>query len=242
MTMALFRRQACGFLRYFARRLWPVHRCTRKEVPAASNANGSVSAHWRQLFLRRRAMLLQELYEAALLSRSAIREHADIREHLPTLYELALTCEHVTEMGTRKGWSTRAFLYAQPRVLVCYDLIRLPEVDMMAAAARAAGRPQFVFRQADVRQVEIEETDLLFIDTWHVYEQLKQELALHAGKVRRYLVFHDTVNYRERGDRPGHVGLWPAIEEFLWDNPYWAESPRPTANENLTILSRLGCY
>jgi hypothetical protein len=185
---------------------------------------------------------LQELYEAALRSHSEIREHADIREHLPTLYELARTCEHVTEMGTRKGWSTRAFLYAQPKVLCCYDLFRLPEVDMLEAAARAAGRPRFVYRQADVRLIEIEETDLLFIDTAHYYEQLRQELTRHAGRVRRHLVFHDTFIYGERGDLPGHRGLWPAIEEFLEENPLWSESPRPTANPNLTILSRLGHY
>jgi hypothetical protein len=191
---------------------------------------------------RRIVPSLRQLYEAALMSRREIREHADIREHLPTLFELARACEHVTEMGTRRGWSTRALLYAQPQVVVSYDLFRLPEVDVLEATARAAGRPRFVFRQADVRQVAIEETDLLFIDTAHYYEQLRQELDRHAGKVRRYLVFHDTRTYGEHGDVPGRRGLWPAIEEFLGDHGYWSQSPRPTANENLTILSRLGYY
>jgi hypothetical protein len=185
---------------------------------------------------------LRELYEMALNGRAYTCQNYDIREHLPVLYELARGCDHVTEMGTDRGWSTRAFLCAQPRVLVCYDLVRLPEVDLMEAAARNAGRPRFVFRQADVRQVEIEETDLLFIDTRHDYEQLKQELALHAGRARKYLVFHDTLVFGETGETPGEVGLLPAIEEFPWDNPYWAQSARPTANDNLRILSRFGLY
>jgi hypothetical protein len=179
---------------------------------------------------------LQDLYYQALVT------HSYIREHLEILYELARGCDHVTEMGTCQGWSTRAFLYAQPRVLVCYDLVRQPEVDMLEAAARAAGRPQFVFHQEDVRQVEIEETDLLFIDTRHDYEQMERELALHGNKARRYLVFHDTFSSREIGETPGHRGIWPAIEEFMDDNPQWLQSLRPTANEDLTILAREGLY
>jgi hypothetical protein len=180
--------------------------------------------------------VLQELYRQALAAPS------DIREHLDTLYQLARGCDHVTEMGTRQGISTRAFLYAQPEVLVCYDLVRYPDIDLLEAAARAAGRPRFLFVQADVRRIEIDETDLLFIDTWHVYEQMKQELALHAGKVRTYLVFHDTMRFGETGEAPGHRGIGPAIEEFLWDNPQWAESARRAYNDDLTILSRYGEY
>jgi hypothetical protein len=179
---------------------------------------------------------LQGLYYQALSAPS------DIREHLDTLYQLARGCNHVTEMGTRRGVSTRAFLYAQPEVLVCYDQVRLPEVQMLEAAAGAAGRPRFLFVQADVRQVEIEPTDLLFIDTWHVYAQMQQELAFHGNKARKYLVFHDTMRFGEQGETPGHRGIWPAIEEFLWDNHHWSVSPRLTRNDDLTILSRHGRY
>jgi hypothetical protein len=180
--------------------------------------------------------VLQELHRQALAAPS------DIREHFDTLYQLARGCDHVTEMGTRQGISARAFLCAQPEVLVCYDRARHPEVDLLEAAARAAGRPRFQFVQADVRRVEIDETDLLFIDTWHVYEQLKQELALHAGRVRKYLVFHDTIRFGEIGEAPGHRGIGPAIEEFLWENTAWGRSARQTHNEDLTILSRYGEY
>lgn len=175
------------------------------------------------------------------LYREALAIPSDIREHLDTLYQLARGCDHVTELGTRWGISARAFLHAQPQVLVCYDRVRHREVDLLEAAARAAGRTQFLFLQADVRRVEIDATDLLFIDTWHVYEQMREELALHARKARRYLVLHDTRRFGELGEAPGHRGLGPAIEEFLQDNPQWAPSARPTANDDLTILSR-GAY
>jgi glycosyltransferase involved in cell wall biosynthesis len=176
---------------------------------------------------------LKELY------RDAQNKPSDIREHLETLRRLAAGCDHVTEFGTRWGTSTIAFLNGQPKVLVCYDRECLPVIDILQRAARDAGRTHFVFCQSDVLDVQIEETDLLFIDTWHVYEQLKQELVLHANKVRKYLVFHDTTTYGESGETPGYRGLWPAIEEFLQENPHWTLAARLTHNNGLTILERV---
>jgi hypothetical protein len=97
-----------------------------------------------------------------------------------------------------------------------------------------------MFCQADVLQVEVEETDLLFIDTWHVYEQLKQELALHAARVRKYLVFHDTSTYGQVGEAAGSRGIWPAIQEFLQNNPQWSLHSHAANNNGLTILVRRG--
>lgn len=151
-------------------------------------------------------LTLTELYQIAC------RNPSDINQHLPALCALAQECRHVTELGTRRGVSTTALLYAQPDKLVCYDKVKYPEVEVLR---RVAGRTELVLHQADVLQVEIEETDLLFIDTWHVYQQLKEELRLHAGKVRRYIVVHDTSTYHDEGETPGHRGLWPAVEEFL---------------------------
>ena len=42
---------------------------------------------------------------------------------------------------------------------------------------------------------------MLFIDTLHVYGQVKREIALHHHNVRKYLVFHDTVCMGEEGEK-----------------------------------------
>src|SRR5690242_14558591 len=102
-----------------------------------------------------------------------------------TLYLLGRECRHVTEMGTRTGISTVAWLLAQPERLVLYDNVKLPPVERLQALSV---RTATVFHQGDVLQVEIEPTDLLFVDTWHVYDQLKEELRLHAGKAGRHIV------------------------------------------------------
>jgi glycosyltransferase involved in cell wall biosynthesis/Tfp pilus assembly protein PilF len=172
---------------------------------------------------------LSELYRLVCTTPS------DINEHLPTLCSLAMECRHVTEMGTRMGVSTTAFLFAQPDKLVCYDHRKYPQVDQLQALA---GRTEFVFNLADVLKVAIEETDLLFIDTLHDYEQLQQELFLHGSKVRKYLVLHDTTTFGQRGETLGHRGLWPAVEEFLALGSFRLKQ-RYENNHGLTILERV---
>lgn len=171
---------------------------------------------------------LAQLYEADC------RTHSDICEHLPTLYALASECGHVTEMGTHVGHSTTAFLFARPGRLVCYDLARTPAVDVLA---RASEGTYFLFWESDVLTVAIEPTDLLFIDTLHNYGQLKEELRLHAGRVRRYIVLHDTTTFGDQGETPGQCGLWPAVEELL-SGGEWRLRARYENNNGLTVLER----
>lgn len=166
---------------------------------------------------------------------------SDIHEHLPVLYELAKECNHITEMGVRTGVSTRAFLRVNAR-LISYDIEADQNVVSLVDAARKVGKDA-TFIEADVLKIDIEETDLLFIDTWHTYEQLKQELALHGNKSRKYLAFHDTNTFglkNEGGEAYGtSQGLLPAIIEFLMVNPHWRFKKFLTNNNGLTVLERL---
>jgi hypothetical protein len=42
-------------------------------------------------------------------------------------------------------------------------------------------------------QLELQEKfDLTFIDTWHIYGQLKRELAKFAPITNKYIIMHDT--------------------------------------------------
>jgi cephalosporin hydroxylase len=167
--------------------------------------------------------------------RRACENPSDINEHCPTLYLLASQCDHVTEMGCRLGVSTTALLRAQPATLACYDLLRLPEFDNLF---RVAGQTNLLFHEADTLEVSIEPTELLFIDTFHVYDQLRRELELHAGQVRRLIVLHDTTTFGEVGEREGSRGLWPAVVEFLAGNPEWRIAAKYENNNGLTVLER----
>lgn len=177
------------------------------------------------------AETLARRYERACITPS------DINEHLVTLKWLASQCEHVTEMGTRgANGSTVAFLAAQMPYLECYDINPCPGLD---ALRPLAGKTRIGFTQANVLDVDIEPTDLLFIDTWHVYGQLKAELARHSGQARRFIVLHDTETFGVRGEDPTQKGLWPAVEEFLAATPDFKIKSRYVNNNGLTVLERV---
>lgn len=168
----------------------------------------------------------------------AMQTPSDINEHVDRLRDLGMECPHITEFGSRSGVSTTAWVAARPKTLICYDLVRFGSIDHIEQAARAA-HVEFIFHVQDVRHVSIEPTDLLFIDTLHVYDQLKIELALHADKAKKYIVLHDTETFGQRGEAPNSVGLWPAVEEFLAMRPEWKIHERRANNNGLTVIVRM---
>jgi len=166
---------------------------------------------------------------------------SDINEHLPTLRQYASKVNHVTEMGVRRGRSTLAFIYGKPKKLVSYDIVEKFDKKTYKEFAYDFN-VDFVFIKANVLKVEIEETDMLFIDTLHRYTQLKQELKLHSGKVKKYIIMHDTTTFGEVGEKlnkmPEDFGLTKAINEFLLDNYPWIIKQTFTNNNGLTVLER----
>lgn len=178
---------------------------------------------------------------------------SDINEHLPTLYNMALTVQTITEMGTRNGSSTSAFLAAicnTNNTLTSIDLFRSSIIDTFLR------QENFKFIQADTLKIEIENTDLLFIDTLHTYFQLFSELTHHSKKVSKYIVLHDTVsfgNHDEQFYQPTDLvkmsdvvkettktGLLDAITDFLKteDGKNWSIKTVYTNNNGLTVLER----
>jgi len=142
----------------------------------------------------------------------------NIDTHLPMIREYASRCGHVTEFGTDRGWSTSALLASGCPVVRSYDINRCAEVMLMEALAMDEG-VAYKFILGDTREVDIEPTDLLLVDTDHTYEQVKAELERHVDKVRRYLVFHDTVTFPAiiQAIEECTVG-WYAVEDVRTQN------------------------
>lgn len=166
---------------------------------------------------------------------------SDINEHLPTLKKYAEECDHITEMGVRWVVSTFAFMMGKPKKLISIDIDPVEKhgiqtIDLISLAKTAGVEFEFVL--GDTTEIEIEETDFLFIDTLHTYSQLKKELTLHPSKVKKYIGFHDTTTFAQVGEYK-EVGLWPAIEEFLSSNPEWVIAEKFENNNGLTILKRV---
>lgn len=99
--------------------------------------------------------------------------------------------------------------------------------------------------------------DLTFIDTWHVYGQLKRELNKFSKITNKYIIMHDTtvdeftgesvrfnLNVEKQSKDSGipieeiRKGLSHAINEFLDANDDWMLLEKYTNNNGLTILCR----
>lgn len=153
---------------------------------------------------------------------------SDINEHMETLLNYANKCNHVTEFGVRGVVSTWAFLASNADKVISYDIfdVAVPVIE------------KFTFICADDLQVEIEQTDMLFIDTLHFYDQLKAELNLHHSKVNKYIAMHDTEIYKDNGEF-GKGGLMLAIREFLAEHREFSMEFQTPINNGLTILRRI---
>ena len=174
---------------------------------------------------------------------------SDINEHLPVLYEYALKTNHITEFGTRFGCSTWAFLYSNPKKMISYDIKKQLEVEKIIEVANHH-KINYTFVEADTLTIEIEQTDLMFIDTFHSYNQLYAELNRHHTKVNSYIIMHDTVTFGYQdmahvgpispilNNNINKQGLMNAINDFLTIYNQWHIEKHYTNNNGLLVLSK----
>lgn len=185
---------------------------------------------------------------------------SDIFEHLPTLYDYSTRVEHITECGVRSAVSSYAFAKGlknrQNTKLIQVDIQLDQNVIIFKKECENEGLNTIFYQQSDL-ECPMEETDLLFIDTWHIYGHLKRELSRWHSSVKQYIIMHDTTvdewtgetircqwNPVEQSQRTGIPiseitrGLWPAIEEFLNEHKNWVIEKRWTNNNGLTVLRR----
>jgi hypothetical protein len=161
-------------------------------------------------------MTLEQIYE------QKCNDNSDICQHLPTLRNYALLSESIVELGVRSIVSTYAFLMGAPKWLMSVDIHHPqyysdydPEgcnLDLVEKLAAKQGTT-FSFHMADSRKIVLPICDLMFFDTLHTYEQLTAELKAHGHKVNKYMIFHDTVTYKDE--------LYPAIVEYCLAYPNW---------------------
>ena len=188
---------------------------------------------------------------------------SDINEHLPTLYKYATECETILETGVRGCISSWVLVYgllnnnSDNKAIILNDIFPC-NIDELLDGTKDL--PIIVqYKWINNLQLEIPyNVDLTFIDTWHVYGQLKRELDKFSKITDKYIIMHDTTvdewegeSIRMRCDIDAQVkfsgfprdeitrGLWPAISEFLSVHPEWVLHERFTNNNGLTILKRV---
>jgi len=187
----------------------------------------------------------------------------DIMEHLPTLYKYAKECDSIFETGVRGCVSSWAFLYGlldgnkNKKILFMNDIDNC-NVEDLVNVSEQFDNIHVKYEWKNNLLLDINETyDITFIDTWHVYGQLKRELAKFSKITNKYIIMHDTtvdeiygesirmsMNIDAQSLSSGipideiRKGLWPAIQEFLEANLEWYVKERFTNHNGLTILAR----
>jgi len=186
----------------------------------------------------------QRYYQEQLrtcLAGSKVR--SDISDHLGVLFsETVLTRPRlIVELGTRGGESTRALIAA---ATVCDAKMLSVDIDP-APPLEVPGRERWFFVQSDDVSFGREpdgfeswcaehelapEADVIFIDTSHLYQHTRDEIAVWAQRLSPsgVLLFHDTnMQTGLAGRLDGSVayngwdnqrGVIRAIEEFLGRN------------------------
>lgn len=186
----------------------------------------------------------------------------DIFEHLPILYNYAKMCDSVFETGVRGCVSSWAFLYGllqntqNKKKLFMNDITVCNIDDLYNVSKNFDIDVRYEWKNNLLLNLD-ENFDITFIDTWHIYGQLKRELDKFSKITNKYIIMHDTTvdeiygetircgwNAEKQSIESGFSveeikkGLWPAIEEFLQNNPEWYIKERYTNNNGLTILAK----
>ena len=188
---------------------------------------------------------------------------SDINEHLPTLFKYASECESVFETGVRgcvSSWALTKGLLENGKDKKSLFMNDIYECDIRDLLLATKNLPiQMDYKWINNLQLELpDKVDMTFIDTWHIYGQLKRELKKFSILTNKYIIMHDTTvdeiygesircgwNAQKQSIESGFpieeitCGLQKAIDEFLETNKDWKLDIRYTNNNGLTILKRV---
>jgi hypothetical protein len=192
------------------------------------------------------------------------KQESDINEHLPTLYKYATQCESIIELGVRGVVSSYAFVYGLLNNNSSNKKILLNDIEQcnISRLLQLTNHLKIDIKYEWVNDLDLEikeNYDLTFIDTWHVYGQLKRELEKFSKVTNKYIIMHDTtideidgetirrddMNAEEQTLESGiplneiNKGLKPAIDEFLENNSNWKIKEVFTNNNGLTVLEKV---
>jgi hypothetical protein len=190
---------------------------------------------------------------------------SDINEHLPTIYRYAKECTSIFETGVRgciSSWALVHGLLENPstsgkRYMLLNDIDECNITEFLKSTNDLD--VDIEYQWMNNLNLQMNRTiDMTFIDTWHVYGQLKRELAKFAPITNKYIIMHDTTvdeiygetirmqfNARQQSLDSGipldeiNCGLGKAIDEFLQQNSNWVLKEKFTNNHGLTILERI---
>ena len=191
---------------------------------------------------------------------------SDINEHVETLYNYALQSKSVLELGVSEGNSSWGLLKGlcdntfENKIFIQCDIREFCE--NVENVSKITSEKHITHKYYGMSDLDLNLNDmtfdLTFIDTWHVYGQLKRELEKFSPITNKYIIMHDTEidgiqgesircgwNIAEYANKFSWTenevgdGLLQAVNEFLENHPEWKMIYQVRNNNGLTIFEKV---
>lgn len=215
------------------------------------------------------ASFYQKLYHAYILSKDS---KSDINKFIPILYIYALNCKNILQLGLKKYdvlWPLMKGLVDNRVLPILKNFsgrkivsVELNEPSQILEIQKLAQILQVDHEFVSSQSLEYSPTefyDMICIDTWHTYGQLKRELSKFSSLCKKFIIIHDIAidGYNSEAVRLSQhesiekqakdnnmkltevcTGLLPAVIEFLEKNKDFEIDSAYTDHGGLIILKR----
>lgn len=163
----------------------------------------------------------------------------DMNQHADTLkaYADKPGVRRITEFSKRP-MTTALWLTTNPEKVTSYQLTNSGMIDRTLEVMGYDPEFSLQLGVTSDQVPEIEETDLLLIDSTHTYETLTRELTDFAPKVTSYIILHDTAAYGYAGQDGSNKGLLDALADYLMEHTEWTVVHDVPEQFGLVVISK----
>jgi len=149
--------------------------------------------------------------------------------HMPAIRYFASQSRVIVELGMNGGNSSRGLISGRPEIFITCD-IKAQATSTHLKNLCNANKIDFTFFLKKSIEIEIPNSDLLFVDSNHSYGNVIKELTLHAPKINKFILFHDT-------DFGGVTG---AINQYFDKNREWHLVYETKVDHGLSVYQKNG--
>jgi hypothetical protein len=174
-------------------------------------------------------------------SYNLLQKHAETNKQIYTLLRFACRCDHVTSLTMNTWESAIAFLAAEINTIRMYNLGEADSKELETYTKISKELDiNFQFRKVEE---DIEETDLLYINTPAEGNYRAMELTKYAKRVRKFILLPNTVTHAHRAVPNiklsadiNPIGLVFGINHFIQNHDNWFILEHDDIEPGMTIL------
>jgi len=162
------------------------------------------------------------------------KNSSDINELVEDIFNHTKGCNIAVSLGIMKGDAAFALLLGcQHHISIDSNASR----DTLNFLNDYFGSKSSSIIQNTYDPIDLEEFDVLFVDSAHTADCVEKELKTHAYKVNKFIIFHDTHTFGDVGEDGGE-GIKKPIYDFLSKNQEWKIIYEINHNNGMIIIGK----